>query len=89
MLGAYAIDALEDDEASARVHAAVYGRRGTVETTTVFEQQLGAHRPPGADARVAECIARDVRCVELRVGPGVLERDDVARALRDDLCRDA
>jgi len=85
----YSIEELDHANAVSRVRTAVYGRRATPETTTVFEQQLDAHRALGADARAAECVARDVRCVDLRVGPGVLERDDVARALRDDLGGDA
>jgi hypothetical protein len=85
----YAIEVLDAEETASRLHAAVYGRRGTPETTTVFEQQLGRQRPSDADTRAAERVARDVRGVDLRVGPGVLERDDVARALRDDLVCDA
>lgn len=80
-LTGFRIAPLAAADARQPVRTAVYGPRGASAHHTVFEQFLGTRRLPSADARMAEQLAAEANCVDLRVGPAVLEDDSVARDL--------
>jgi hypothetical protein len=80
-LRGFEINHLDVSEAEARIATVIYGPRGSESGYTVFEQFLGTHRPPTADARAGVRMAAEIPTVDLRVGRAVLEDDHVARDL--------
>ncbi|MEA2686104.1 MAG: hypothetical protein QOE93_1299 [Actinomycetota bacterium] len=87
----FAVRPLAPDEAQRLLAPVVYGagsRAGVAGRPTVFEGLVATRRPPDADAAAIRRLAHEVRCVELRVGPGFLASREAAADLLTELTRD-
>jgi hypothetical protein len=78
---AFAVRLLPPDEAARRLAPARFGALTEPRPPTVFEEALGYAAAPEDDPGLLGALAREVPCVELRVGPRLLASAGAGRDL--------
>ena len=81
----FVVRRLPSDEAERRLRADRFGVGTEPRPATVFEHSLGHVDPPTIRPEVVERVAREVPCVELRIGSTFVSDGHAARALLDEL----
>ncbi|MEN3315646.1 MAG: hypothetical protein V7605_1880 [Acidimicrobiaceae bacterium] len=68
----FAVRSLTAGQARDRLADARYGAATEPRPLTVFETRVGRELVPGGDARLLGALGRDIACLDVRVGPGLL-----------------
>jgi hypothetical protein len=84
-VGAYAVRRLDRAEATVALRSVRFGIDTEPRPATVFERWQGRPDAPPVEAELLDELAGTVRCVELRVGPALLEDTTAAKSLVGEL----